>query len=122
MTTDSLETVEPLGEGQIHQPHDDTHTHPSDLQYVYIALFLAAVTAAEVLLYYYPPEFVLMAVLLGILGVVKFATVAMFFMHLRFDSRLFRYFFCSGLALAVTVYVIVLTTFHFWTGHGAGVD
>src|SRR5258706_3874994 len=97
----SIETVEPLAEGQIHQPHDDTHAHPSDLQYVYIALFLAAVTAAEVLLYYYPPEFVLMAVLLGILGIVKIATLATFFLYLRFESPVFRYFFCSGLALAV---------------------
>ena len=122
MSIETIETVEPLGEGQIHQPHDDTHAHPSDLQYVYIALFLGVVTAVEVLLYYYPPAFLLMALMLLALAVVKFATVAMFFMHLRFDSRVFRWFFCGGLVLALIVYPIVLTTFHFWWGHGAGAD
>ena len=113
MSTDTVE-----GMGQVHVPIEDTKGHPSDLQYVYVALFLAAVTGAEVLLYYYPPEFKLMAIMLGVLGIVKFATVAMFFMHLRFDSKVFRYFFVGGLVLAATVYLITLTTFHFWSGHG----
>jgi len=94
------------------------HAHPSDLQYVYIALFLAVVTAAEVGLYYVKLGFLLSALILAVLGVVKFATVAMFFMHLRFDSKIFRYFFVGGLCLAIGVYLIMLTTFHFWTGHG----
>ncbi|MEO7556750.1 MAG: cytochrome C oxidase subunit IV family protein [Acidimicrobiales bacterium] len=100
-------------------PHEaGAHVHPSDLQYVYIAGFLAVLTAAEVSLYYVKLGFLLSALILAVLGVVKFATVAMFFMHLRFDSKIFRYFFVGGLCLAIGVYLILLTMFHFWTGHG----
>jgi cytochrome c oxidase subunit 4 len=101
-----------------HGDHGHGKAHPTDLQYLYIAVFLAALTTAEVLLYYYPPAFMVMVALLGALAVVKFATVAMFFMHLRFDSRVFRYFFVSGIVLAVVVYTIVLSTFHIWSGSG----
>ncbi|MGI8661872.1 MAG: cytochrome C oxidase subunit IV family protein [Acidimicrobiales bacterium] len=117
----STETVEPaaVASGGHDEDRVGGHVHPSDLQYVYIALFLAAITAVEVVLYYVKLDFLIGALLLGVLGVVKFATVAMFFMHLRFDSRIFRWFFCGGLALALIVYPILLTTFHFWWGHGA---
>ncbi len=48
--------------------------------------------------------------------VVKFWVVASFFMHLRFDSRLFSFLFYLGLGFAVVLYSAVLATFHFWTG------
>src|SRR4051812_24950633 len=98
--------------------HGPGKAPPPALQSLSIAVFLAALTPAEVLLYYYPPAYLVMVALLGALAVVKFATVAMFFMHLRFDSRIFRYFFVSGIALAVIVYTIVLSTFHIWSGSG----
>jgi cytochrome c oxidase subunit 4 len=46
---------------------------------------------------------------------VKFGTVVLWFMHLRFDSRIFRRLFVAGLMLALFVYLVVLTTFHFWS-------
>ncbi len=61
-------------------------------------------------------DFRVYAVILIIAMMVKFATVAMFFMHLRFDSRLFRWVFITGLVLAATVYTIVLLTFHVFNG------
>jgi hypothetical protein len=39
----------------------------------------------------------------------------LWFMHLRFDSRMFRRLFTTGIVLALIVYTIVLTTFHVWT-------
>ena len=45
-----------------------------------------------------------------ILMTIKFVMVVSLFMHLRFDSRVFRWFFVSGIVLAVVVYTIVLTT------------
>jgi cytochrome c oxidase subunit 4 len=48
-------------------------------------------------------------------SIVKFALVALWFMHLRFDNRLFRRLFVTGLVLATGVYLVVLTTFHVWT-------
>jgi cytochrome c oxidase subunit 4 len=99
-------------------PHvEHEHAHPSDLQYMGIALFLAIVTGAEVGLYYVEIDFLIYAIILAVLMIVKFATVAMFFMHLRFDTPLFRWVFITGLLLATGVYTIVLLTFHFFGGY-----
>jgi cytochrome c oxidase subunit 4 len=49
--------------------------------------------------------------LLAFFAVIKFSLVALWFMHLKFDSRIFRRFFVTGLILAITVYTIVLFTF-----------
>ena len=46
--------------------------------------------------------------------VVKFSLVVGYFMHLRFDNRLFTRVFFAGLFLAIAVYIVMLTTFHFW--------
>jgi cytochrome c oxidase subunit IV len=97
-----------------HVEHE--HAHPSEGVYLLVALFLAIVTGAEVILYYVRLDFRLYAPLLGVLATIKFATVAMFFMHLRFDSRVFRWFFVTGIVLAVIVYTIVLLTFHTFNG------
>ena len=94
--------------------HDQehAHAHPSDFQYVMIALFLAIVTGAEVGLYYVELDFLVLATILCVLMVVKFVTVVAFFMHLRFDSKLFRWVFATGLILALAVYLIALSTFN----------
>ncbi len=101
--------------------HEETvtgtgHAHPTDRSYVGIALILALITAAEVATYYLEDELgsVLVPVLL-VMMVVKFAMVAGWFMHLRFDSRLFRRLFVAGMVLAIFCYGAVLTTFHVWT-------
>ena len=91
------------------QAHEETvhgtgHAHPSDLQYVYVALVLGAITAAEIVLGYQDVAGVILFAMLGMM-VVKFAIVALWFMHLRFDSVMFRRFFVTGILLAVLVYV-----------------
>ena len=97
----------------VHAEHQ--HAHPSDFQYVMIALFLAVVTGAEVGLYYIKSlDFLVLATLLSALMIVKFATVAAFFMHLRFDSKLFRRLFVTGIILAIAVYLIALSSLHVW--------
>lgn len=86
------------------------HGHPGPLKYVGIALILAFVTAIEVGLYYIEmPDGVLVALLLG-LAFVKFVMVAAYFMHLKFDSRLLRRFFVTGIVLALAVYTVALVT------------
>jgi cytochrome c oxidase subunit 4 len=49
------------------------------------------------------------------MSIIKFAIVVLYFMHLKFDSRLFRRLFVAGLCLAVFCFGAVLTTFHVWT-------
>jgi cytochrome c oxidase subunit 4 len=104
--------------------HEETvtgtgHAHPSDRSYVGIALILALITAAEVATFYLEDELgsVLVPILL-VMMVVKFAMVAGWFMHLKFDSSLFTRMFVSGIVLAVSVYVAALAAFEFFSDHG----
>ena len=89
----------------------EEHGHPSDGQYIRIAVILAVVTAVEVALYYKSlPGVNLNNAALGVLAVTKFAMVAAYFMHLKFDNRILRRLFVSGLVLAVAVYIAYLLT------------
>ena len=98
-----------------HDPTAPAHAHPTEAAYIKVALFLAVVTAIEVGVYYVPAlEDFLIPILLG-LGLVKFVMVVAWFMHLRFDSRIFRRLFLLGALLALFVYTIVLTTFDVWS-------
>lgn len=83
--------------------------HPSDGQYVMIGLILAGLTAIEVALSYVRIGGATNPSLLA-LAAIKFAMVAMFFMHLRFDKPILRRLFVTGLILAVAVYVAYLMT------------
>ena len=92
----------------------DTHEHPSDLKYVKIAAILAAFTLIEILTYTFDLKGgTLLAILLPLMA-VKFAIVAGYFMHLKFDSKLFTVMFVAGLVFAVVVYAVMLTIFEFW--------
>ncbi|MEY2398748.1 MAG: cytochrome c oxidase subunit [Actinomycetota bacterium] len=100
--------------------HNDAHTddaahagHPSELVYIKVALGLALATGVEVLLSYHKVggEHGTVALLL-ILAVVKFATVVMYFMHLKFDHPYFRRLFAIGIVLAVGCYCVYLSTLH----------
>ena len=84
--------------------------HPDAQEYVRVGLFLAVLTAIEVAVYYVDAaEGLLLAVFLA-LTVSKFALVALWFMHLKFDNRLFAIFFAGGLALVSALLVVVLAT------------
>jgi cytochrome c oxidase subunit 4 len=91
------------------------HDHPGERQYILIALILAGITAVEVFCSYWDAVSGILAPLLIAMSIVKFTMVVAFFMHLRFDSRLFRRLFVAGVALAIFCFTIVLTTFHVWT-------
>ena len=92
-------------------PAHDAHAgHPSPLKYVAVATILAFVTAIEVALYYLDlPSKVLVALLMG-LAFIKFSMVAAYFMHLKFDGRLLRRLFITGILLALAVYTVALLT------------
>ena len=107
--------------------HEETvsgvgHEHPSDRKYVQIALVLGAITAGEVAIPYITdvegPWLVLMLVLMAI----KFFIVVAWFMHLRFDSKLFRRLFVGGLVLAMGVYLAALTSFQYFGDDTTSVD
>ena len=97
--------------------HADEHHGASDKQYVVIALILAALTAIEVSTYYvdFGPLFM---PTLFVLMTVKFVVVVSYFMHLKFDNKLFSYLFYAGLFLALAVYIGALSTFKFFLQKG----
>ena len=88
------------------------HTgHPTPLTYFKVAMILAAITAAEVGIFYIEALGKGIIPILIVLSTAKFALVAMFYMHLRYDARLFSGFFVGGLMLAVVVFIAVLALF-----------
>src|SRR6476659_1492698 len=93
------------------EPGSDEH-YPSEWQYIKIALILFGITMVEVAVYYISELKDALIPLLLSMAIVKFALVALFFMHLRFDSKLFRRLFVTGIILAICVYTILLVTLH----------
>lgn len=94
--------------------------HPGPREYVNIAVILALITAVEVAVFYIEAlDFVLIPILI-VLSVAKFMLVVGYFMHLKFDSKLFRRLFIAGLTLALAVFAIVLSIFIFATGVSPG--
>jgi cytochrome c oxidase subunit 4 len=45
-----------------------------------------------------------------VMMVIKFVLVGLWFMHLRFDSKLFRRLFLVGIVLALGVYTAAMAT------------
>jgi cytochrome c oxidase subunit 4 len=94
--------------------HEHAEHGMTNAGYIKIALLLAFLTAIEVATYYVDFGALFLPTLL-ILMAVKFFIVVSYFMHLKFDSKLFSFAFYAGMVLAVGVYVITLSTFKFFT-------
>ena len=98
------------------------HEHPTWSTYWKVALILTLITAVEVWVYYIPSFVASRAFVptLLLLSVVKFAIVVLFYMHLRYDNRLFRAVFTGPLIIAMTTIVALLFLFgHLRIGAGA---
>jgi cytochrome c oxidase subunit 4 len=106
-----------------HPPATDAGAHgahPTDAQYMKVALVLGAITAVEVAISYIKGLGDTSAPLLIVLAAVKFFLVGSYFMHLRFDNKVLRRLFVTGIVLAITVYLIVFLLLGvFSTTHGA---
>jgi len=94
-----------------HESHGaHAHNGPSDGTMVKIAVLLAVLTGIEI---------VFAEAKLGpastwaliILMIVKFVVVVLYFMHLKFDAKLFSYLFWAGAILAVAVYAAAMACF-----------
>ncbi len=90
--------------------HVGRRAHPGPVEYVKIGSILAVITAVEVGIYYVEAiEDVLVPILIA-LSALKFSLVVMWFMHLKFDSRVFSWLLAGGLALIGLLLVVVLST------------
>lgn len=93
----------------------EVHTgHPTPKTYFIVAMILSAITAVEVAIFYATWLGHGIIPVLAILSTVKFAMVAMFYMHLRYDNRLFSSLFVGGLALALSVVFALIGLFKFF--------
>jgi cytochrome c oxidase subunit 4 len=114
MTTETPSAHEQLASDEYGDAHTGGEHHgATDKQYIVIALILAAITAAEVSISYIDVGPIFLPALL-IMMAIKFIVVVSFFMHLKFDNKIFSFMFYLGLLLAVFVYCGALATFHFF--------
>ncbi|MFC1530942.1 cytochrome C oxidase subunit IV family protein [Gemmatimonadota bacterium] len=77
--------------------------HPSNRTYVLVAAILGAITAVEVAVFYLEALRPALVPILLTLSAAKFTMVVGFFMHLKFDSRLYRALFVGPLIVAIAV-------------------
>ena len=99
--------------GPAHTPGHGAHAHPTWKQYKWVALILLVITVVEVWIYYIP-SFVaskLFVPALLIMSAVKFAIVVLFYMHLKYDARLFRALFTGPLIIAVVTIISLMFLF-----------
>ena len=90
-------------EGQAHAPHaEEEHAHPTWSTYWKVALILTLITVVEVWLFYIPSFAAGRGFVptLLILSALKFTIVVMFYMHRKYDLRLFRVLFTGPLMIA----------------------
>lgn len=94
---------------EVQEHGHDAHAGPRT--YVLIALILGVLTAAEVAVFYIE---VLQPALIPILLTLttgKFSLVVLFYMHLKFDSRIFAGVFVAPLLLAMAVIIALIILF-----------
>jgi cytochrome c oxidase subunit IV len=91
--------------------HDDAHAHPGPRQYYIIAAILTVVTIAEVAIFYIEALAPALVPLLVVLTAAKFVLVVQFYMHLKFDSRIFSGVFLGPLALVVLLIISLIVIF-----------
>ena|SRR6267142_5752906 len=99
----------PTGEAPAHE-----HGHPGAKEYLAIAMVLSVLTAIEVAVFYIPSLKSILVPALLTLSTVKFALVAMFYMHLKFDHRLFSWLFVVPMVIAALVIIALLKLFGHW--------
>lgn len=95
----------------------EMHEHPTWREYKWVALVLTLITIAEVWVYYTPfRESPMFAPVLLVMSALKFAIVVLFYMHLKYDHRLFRALFTGPLMIAMATLISLLFLFGKFVG------
>ena len=91
---------------------DNVHTgHPTPATYFKIAMILSILTAIEVAIFYVTQLGYAIIPILAILSIGKFALVVMYYMHLKFDSKIFSGMFFFGMFVATGVIFALMALF-----------
>ena len=102
-----------LASAEAHAAAGEVHEHPNWSTYKWVALILTVITIVEVWVYYIP-AFVasrLFVPALLTMSAVKFVIVVLFYMHLKYDHKLFRALFTGPLMIAMATIVSLLFLF-----------
>lgn len=102
------------GAAAAHGAAEHHEEHPTWSTYWKVALILTIITAVEVSAYYIPAwstSWIYVPSML-LLSAVKFAIVVMFYMHLKYDHKLFRSLFTGPLIIAMLTLIGLLFLFH----------
>jgi cytochrome c oxidase subunit IV len=100
-----------VGEAGLHAM-GEVHEHPSWKQYRWVALILTLVTVVEVWVYYTPfRQSPMFAPVLLVMSAFKFAVVVAFYMHLKYDHKLFRALFTGPLFIAACTLIALMFLF-----------
>ena len=93
----------------------EAHTgHPTAGMYFRIAMILSIVTAIEVGIFYLTWLSYWIIPILFVLSAGKFTLVVMYYMHLKFDHKLFSLLFVGGFVLATSVIFALIFLFQVW--------
>ena len=95
----------------VHTTHSE---HPSAATYFKVAMALCLLTGLEVVVFFFEWLSYGIIPVLAILSVAKFALVIMFYMHLKFDNKLFSTLFLTGLFLAIGVTFALMALFRWF--------
>jgi cytochrome c oxidase subunit 4 len=89
------------------------HHHPGWSTYWKVALILTLITVGEVWMYFAPSIVASRAFVPGLLALsaLKFAIVVMFYMHLKYDHKLFRALFTGPLFIAACTLIALMFLF-----------
>ena len=75
--------------------------------YMFVFILLAAFTLIETLVSYVQQVAIKFPTLV-VLSVVKALLVLLYFMHLKFDSKIFSYLFIAGCVLAIPLILVLV--------------
>jgi len=102
-----------MSDAHAHASAESHESHPTWSTYWKVALILTIITVIEVWCYYLPsfvatPYFV---PTLLILSALKFAIVVLFYMHLKYDARLYRALFTGPFLVAIGTIIVLMFLF-----------
>jgi cytochrome c oxidase subunit IV len=94
--------------------------HPSDRTYLKVGSLLFILTAVEIALYFIEDAlesewslYLLIASLI-ILSSIKFVLVVMYYMHLKWDDRIFTWFFLAGMFVAAAIILAMMAMYRYY--------
>ena len=102
-----------MSEAVVHDPDFLAEEVRRYHHFITLALWLAAITGAEIVLIFVPVPMPIILTVLSLMSAIKFFAVILWFMHLIYDHKLLFWIFMCGMVLAFATYAAVLSLFSY---------